>query len=473
MRQAFFTNVSLQLATIISGLVFFPFYFDLMGHEKYYVITVFITVQAWFAILDFGMSPAIARTAALYNRKEKLQTHLVKLILICLSVILALSITFSMISYIVKINYETKIPFEVTKQLFFSAVCTLALRWALNFGKFVLNGLDRQALANFILIVLEFGKHTLTLLFLHHVDNKLETYFTTLLFFTLLQTAVVFVILYSTLNFDQASHKNDSEVLYDHFKLTLTLGVISVLGVLAGQVDRALLMSLLTFEELSYFAVILMYLNGLNAMQAPIYQTLVPKITQHSGEHFTSENIMIYSKFALLMAFCTSFIIFFITCYSQYFFLWWSGNATLTAWVSENILFFGIIALAQNIGAFSFFLQSALGKLQYHVYGSILNLLLQIVIFIMLSVEYDFDILILVLAVYRCSWTLLWLVFIHKKLETGLNASWFLPLLLSILANYAIVYGLDYVFVDYSVSIILTLLIYVPTILCLGVRHVR
>ena len=473
MRRAFFTNVSLQLTTILSGLIFFPFYFELLGSETYYLITIFIAVQAWFAILDFGMSPAIARIASLQVNGVVSISALILLIRICLCIIFTTALTFLVISYILKVGNAPKIPLDLTVQIYLSATFALILRWLLNYGKFILNGLNSQAFANLILIILEFFKHLATILLLQFFSNDIIIYFVMLVMFTLLQTISVYIILSFKVPFYRSSREKNPQLIRDYFKLVLTLGAIAVLGVLASQTDKALLMSFLTPEELSYFAVILMYLNGLNAMQAPIYQTLIPKITQHSSEKFTIEKKKLYSTFAGLMVFFTSFIVFFVAEYSDIVIFWWTGNTLLTTWVSQNIIWFGLIGLAQNLGSFAFFLQSAVGKYKYHFHGSIMNLMIQIGIIWILSIEHNFDQIVRVLAIYRCFWVLFWTRFVHIKLDTDFSVLWFLPLGMLVITNVLIVSGISWIIADRTIAIYLTLMVYIPFILYLGVRYVR
>jgi len=49
------------------GLAFVPVYIDYLGIEAYGLIGVFAILQAWLALLDFGMTPTLAREMSRFS----------------------------------------------------------------------------------------------------------------------------------------------------------------------------------------------------------------------------------------------------------------------------------------------------------------------------------------------------------------------------------------------------------------------
>lgn len=49
------------------GIITLPFYIKYMGSETYGLIGFFTMLQSWFNILDFGLTPTIARETAKFK----------------------------------------------------------------------------------------------------------------------------------------------------------------------------------------------------------------------------------------------------------------------------------------------------------------------------------------------------------------------------------------------------------------------
>ena len=56
-----------QIYTAVIGIVMLPFYIKFMGSEAYGMIGFFTMLQAWFALLDLGLTPTIGRETARFN----------------------------------------------------------------------------------------------------------------------------------------------------------------------------------------------------------------------------------------------------------------------------------------------------------------------------------------------------------------------------------------------------------------------
>ena len=49
------------------GLIFVPVYIKYLGIESYGLIGFFASMQAWFALLDMGMTPTLGREIARFT----------------------------------------------------------------------------------------------------------------------------------------------------------------------------------------------------------------------------------------------------------------------------------------------------------------------------------------------------------------------------------------------------------------------
>lgn len=61
------SSYSSQLYSASIGILILPLYIKYMGAESYGLVGFFTMLQAWFALLDLGLTPTIARETARYH----------------------------------------------------------------------------------------------------------------------------------------------------------------------------------------------------------------------------------------------------------------------------------------------------------------------------------------------------------------------------------------------------------------------
>lgn len=66
-RASVVASYASQIYMALVGIVLMPVYLRLMGAEAYGLVGLFTMLQAWFQLLDFGLSPTLARECARFN----------------------------------------------------------------------------------------------------------------------------------------------------------------------------------------------------------------------------------------------------------------------------------------------------------------------------------------------------------------------------------------------------------------------
>src|SRR6478736_2251001 len=64
LRINILANYASQMYVAAAGFLLTPIYIRYMGSEAYGLVSLFVTLQAWFQLLDFGISPTLARETA-------------------------------------------------------------------------------------------------------------------------------------------------------------------------------------------------------------------------------------------------------------------------------------------------------------------------------------------------------------------------------------------------------------------------
>lgn len=67
MRRNIIANYASQLYSAGIGILILPLYIKYVGAEVYGLVGFFTMLQTWFALLDLGLTPTIARETARYH----------------------------------------------------------------------------------------------------------------------------------------------------------------------------------------------------------------------------------------------------------------------------------------------------------------------------------------------------------------------------------------------------------------------
>lgn len=67
LKRNIIANYASQLYVTGVGIVILPLYVNYMGAEAYGLVGFFAMLQAWFTLLDLGLTPTISRETARYK----------------------------------------------------------------------------------------------------------------------------------------------------------------------------------------------------------------------------------------------------------------------------------------------------------------------------------------------------------------------------------------------------------------------
>ena len=70
LKKNILANYASQIYITLIGIVVVPLYMKYMGSEAYGLVGFFAMLQAWFNLLDMGLTPTIARETARFRGCE-------------------------------------------------------------------------------------------------------------------------------------------------------------------------------------------------------------------------------------------------------------------------------------------------------------------------------------------------------------------------------------------------------------------
>ena len=142
-------NYASQLYTTLIGIALVPLYLQYMGTEAYGLVGFFAMLQAWFNLLDLGLTPTIARESARYHGAamsalayRRLYRSL-SIVFVCIAVAGGAAL-FALADAVANhwLNIRSLAPAQVLAAVQIMAVC-VALRWMGGLYRGVVSGSER------------------------------------------------------------------------------------------------------------------------------------------------------------------------------------------------------------------------------------------------------------------------------------------------------------------------------------------
>lgn len=428
-------NYASQIYVTIIGIVLVPFYIQYMGAESYGLVGFFAMLQAWFNLLDMGLTPTIARESARYHGGAMSA-------LVYRRIYRALSLIFCTIALIAGglliilsgtiasrwLKVEELAHAEVTLAVQIMAI-SVALKWVSGLYRGVVSGSERliwlsmfTSLIATLRFVGVFGSmwlwgYTPRVFFIHQL--AISIFETTGLFITCNKIIPKLQCMDESIGWHFSSIK-------PILKFSLSIAFTSTVWIFATQTDKLILSGVLTLSEYGHFTLAVLVASGIIIISGPINNAIMPHMTRLYAEGNNTELINVYRKsIRLACVICgsaTATVIYF----PEALLYAWSGDDLLTEKSAAILRLYAIGNGLLSISAYPYYIQYARGNLRLHIIGNILMILVLVPFIIYASMHYGS-----VGAGY--AWMLTnfifattWLNYVHKKILG--QTYWFLIL---------------------------------------------
>ena len=441
LKRNIIANYASQIYVTLIGILMLPMYIKYMGAEAYGLIGFFTMLQAWFNLLDLGLTPTIGRETARFRAGsvDALSFRRLFRALSAIFFVIALiggSCLLLLSSTIAEdwLNAETLPLNEIQIAVQIMAI-SVALRWMCGLYRGVITGSESLVWLGGVNAVIA------TLRFVGVLPVMWHFGFTPIVFFTyqLLIAAIEIASLWlkSTRLLPRLALAGEPigwslTPVRPVLKFSLTIAFTASVWVMVTQTDKLVLSSILSLTEYGYFTLAILVASGIMVIGGPISSAIMPRMAKLEAEGNKEEVIRIYRQStqlvtiiagsaAVTLAFCAEPL------------LWaWTGDVLLAGKAAPILTLYAIGNGILAVAAFPYYLQYARGNLRLHFIGHLL-LLFILIPSIVLSAKYYGAVgagyaWVAVNALYL----LIWVAVVHRKLEPGLHWSWFFKDVLTI-----------------------------------------
>lgn len=433
LRKNIVASYASQIYVLLIGIVMLPMYIKLMGAEAYGLIGFFTMLQALFNLLDMGLTPTMARETARFNGgalSALIYRQFVRAVegVFLFVALVGAGFLFIASEYIASswLKSSVLLSEDIQDAIQLMAII-IAMRW--------MSGLYRGAISGFEKLVWLGGYNAFiatirfiaVLPILIFIDASPATFFSFQLGVAVLEmTGLVF---YSYWNFPPVP--NGIRIAWSWsaikptLKFSLMIAFLSLVWVLTTQIDKLILSKILPLAEYGHFTLAVLAASGVIVISGPVSSAIMPRMAKLEAEGDHIQLISVYRKSTQLVAVIAGSASVTLLFYAEPLLWAWTGSELLAKKASPILALYGIGNGILAVSAFPYYLQYAKGDLRLHLIGSAIFLIILIPLVMWAASQFGgvgagYAWLAMNLATF-----IIWLPFVHRKFEPGLNWLWY------------------------------------------------
>jgi len=452
LKRNILSSYASQFYVTVIGIIMVPTYVKYMGAEAYGLVGFFAMLQAWFQLLDVGLTPTMSRetsrhrggaTDALSLRRLLRALEGVFIVVALLGACAIVAGADGITSRWLKVQ---QLPQEEVRHAIMLMAFIIALRWICSLYRGAISGFERLVWLNGFNSVIATARFVFVIPLFILVGTGPKEFFAYQLVIAVVELVVLVAKTYRLLpKLDvKGPMPWEWQPLRGVLKFSLGIAFAGSVWVFVTQTDKLILSNLLLLSDYAYFTLAVLVAGGILVMSTPMSGALLPRMTRLNAEGNEPELIRVYrnaTQVAGLVAVPAALVLAFFP--EQV--LWaWTGDAVAASKAAPVLTLYafgnGLLVLA----AFPYYLQFAKGDLKFHLIGNALFVAIFIPLLMWAVNAYG-----MIGAGY--AWIaanllpfFLWLPIVHRRFAKGLHARWLLVDVLPIaLLPTALAFGLQ------------------------------
>lgn len=443
LKKNIIANYISQIYVAGIGILILPLYIKYMGAEAYGLVGFFTMLQAWFALLDLGLTPTIGRETARYRGGSMSALQFRQLFRALSLIFLGIAVTGGLTLWLLAgpiaekwLNVSELTMVEVVLAVKIMAV-SVAMRWMGGLYRGVITGTEKLVWLSFFNIFIA------TLRFVAvFISMKIYGFTPTVFFWHQLLVALLELVGLFWMGNSLVPAKKQLvqpigwsfEPIKPVLKFALTIAFTSSVWVLVTQTDKLILSGILPLSEYGFFTLAVMVAAGIMILSQPVSVVLMPRMARLHAEGKHDEMIQIYRSTTQLVSVVAGSASIVIAFFAEQLLYAWTGDVKIAENASPvlrlYVLGYGVLAIA----AFPYYLQYALGNLKYHLIGNLITAVTLIPAIVWAATYYGGEGAGWAWLGINTLYLITWVGYVHHKLVPGLHVTWLLRDILQIYA---------------------------------------
>lgn len=441
-KKNILSNYIGQFYNIFIGIIIVPYYLKYLGTEAYGLVGFLALLQSWMTLLDFGISPTLSREVAVVRStaqeilklKFEAMLHSLEFLFILIALIAA-TLIFIFSSLIadkwLKIgNLDVHLVIHCIRLM----GLIVGVRFITSLYNSGLFGAESQVWVNNISIILNTFRSIGAVVLLHYVNNDIELFFEYQFAVTIIGLLILAYKFYMVMGLGRFKLAFSLSEIRSIIPFTLGIAYTSGIWVILTQSDKLFLSNILPLTEYGYFSIIVIMVNAVQQLIAPISQAIEPRMINLIHDGKINEMLIVYKKASQLMAIVMFSIVGMVSTFSYEIILFWTNNNQIALW-GRNILFWYVIGNGVlAISGLQYMLQFAFGKIKMHVLYNTVFAIVSFPLIIFTAYHYNALGVAILWFLLRVVGFIVWVPIVHHKFVPGLHKKWLLEDIFPILA---------------------------------------
>ncbi len=378
-RRNLFAFSASQLYVALVGIVMLPVYVNYMGVEAYGLVGFFVMLQAWFQLLDMGLTPTMTRETARLRGGGASALSLRKLLRSLEGVFLGIAFAGALALMLGAdgiarrwLKVELLSMNEVASAIRLMAL-VIVLRWIGELYRGVIAGCERMQWLGALNASAATARFVLVLPFLVWIGHSAEEFFLFQLCVAAVEAGLLMRKAYSLLPvLDTGPVRWSMKPLRGVLQFSLAMAFANLVWVAISQSDKLLLSGLLSLTDYGRFTLCVLAASGLLMLASPIVAVLMPRLTVLHAQANEAELLNLYRK-ATQWVGLLSWPACSVLALQADRVLWvWTGDQSLAAQAALTLSLYALGNGVMALGAFPYYLQFAKGRLRLHLVGTFL-----------------------------------------------------------------------------------------------------
>ena len=424
-------NYASQFYVAFVGIFLVPVYMRLMGSEAYGLVAFFVMLQAWFQLLDFGLTATISRETARYlggGLDALALRRLMRSLEGCfwvIGIVAAAAMAFAASSVADHWLNIRELPHSEVELSLALMGLTVSTRWIGGLYRGAISGLERQvwlSLFNMCIVTARFVGVVPVLLF---VGPEPVNFFLYQAVVSAIELGVLLTRAYAAVPLPSgASNRWSWSPLRSVLKFSSAVAFTSAVWVLVTQTDKLLLSRFLPLQDYGFFTAAVLIASSITLINGPITQALLPRITRLSQQGDIAGVLALYRQATQGIAAIAGSLSLVIAVFARQILWVWTGDMTFASGYAPVLALYAIGNGFLAVAAFPYYLQYAKGDLRLHLWGNVVFVLVLMPAIVLATSRFGAIGAGAVWASTNLLFFLCWTPIVHRRFVPGVHAQW-------------------------------------------------
>jgi O-antigen/teichoic acid export membrane protein len=431
-RRNIISNVAGRGWAALLSLAVVPIHIHFLGIEAYGLIGFFLALMAILSLLDLGLGTALNRQFAQYSiqpgKAQEMQDLLRTLEIIYWLVGIAIATTMAALAPVTAaywIKSQQLTTESVTQALAMMGIA-VAFQWPRTLYAGGLMGVQKQAAYNLLSSITATVSSIGGVLIIWLISPTIQALVAWSIAFSLVDTLLIRFLLRQSLPDAPARPAFSSSLLKDIWRFAAGMTGISVMSVILTQVDKMILVKVLSLDAFGYYNLASRVAAGLYFLINPISAAFFPRFSQLLLIGDRQELVRLYHRACQLMSVVVLPVTIVLALFAADFLMLWTRNASIVA-TSSTML--GLLAIGTALNGLMHLpvtLQLASGGTRLVFYTHTIAVILMGPFIYLMSWRYGGLGAAWVWLVLNCGYIAFFLPIIYRRLLPGQLRDWFL-----------------------------------------------